>query len=353
MRFTTSFCADTTEGALSALVNQHVDKSRFCYAVSRLHTLFELYTSTSSEPLPTPGLIITAEIRTQCERYLPIAYISAAFNNLYAAALAYPPIFSSTPFHNAMSWADAFSSLPAEFQSSANPARLLETVLGDNDALLRFLCASFLPRRFYGGVGRYPGQQQYLQEWFSGRKAGPLTCLDVACGIGEDTYGLALLLSEHGFSPADITVVGWTLEPLEVWAATHLCIPHDLCRETRLKEATATLIERGYNKRISFQKRDISLPLPLSECDESSHFDLIICNGLLGGPIIHKQKELQHVLTNLTQLLGPGGRLLAANNFHGGWKQKCPPVHLRALFEENGLVTTEAGEGICGLKPDQ
>ena len=80
-------------------------------------------------------------------------------------------------------------------------------------------------------------------------------------------------------------------------------------------------------------------------------YDLIICNGLLGGPLIHKQHELARAVENMSGLLAPGGILLAADNFHEGWKQKCPQAELRASFRTYGLQLVESGEGICGLKP--
>ncbi|HXE97195.1 MAG TPA: hypothetical protein VN642_12350 [Dongiaceae bacterium] len=340
--------ADTPDSLLSPDLN----KDRFQTAIRRLRTHFDIYAGTCTVPLPAPGLIVTPEIRTQCERYLQIADITAVFNHLYSAALTYPPILSSTPFHSAMSWADAFAALPAQFQFSTNPACLLEALLEDRALLTAFLFASFLPGRFYGGIGRYPGQRQFIREWLKSRQGRMLRCLDAACGTGEDTYGLALLLSKEGFSPEEILVEGWTLEPLEVWAATRRRFPNDRRRETGLREATAALYQRGYGSRISFRCVDLT-EIPPGEADGGGQFDLILCNGLLGGPIIHQKEQLGQAVVSLAQLLAPGGILLAADNFHGGWKQKCPQAELRALFEENGMNVVETGEGFGGLKPDQ
>jgi len=344
----------TGHAGLEALLAS-IDENRFQSSVRRLHSLFQIYASTSPEPLPAPGLIITPEIRAQCERYLPIAEVSAIFNRLYSAALTYSPIFSSTPFHNSFSWADTFASLPHSFQTSANPARLIEALLRDGDLMTRFLFASFLPERFYGGIGRYPRQCMFIREWLKARGAGSLNCLDAACGTGEETYGLALLLSELCFSPDDIRIEGWTLEPLEVWAATHSCLPHDPKRETVLKNATSSLLQRGFDRSISFSCRDVMAPDSTARFarngGQSNLFDLIICNGLLGGPIIHAKGPLNRAVANLVSLLAPGGILLAADNFHGGWKQKCPQEKLRALFETGGLKYVEISEGIGGLKP--
>ena len=351
-----------TEGesaALDTLLTIDINKNRFQSALRRLHTLFRVYACTCPVPLPAPGLIVTPEIRTQCERYLPISEVAAAFNHLYSAALTYPPIFSSTPFHNSLSWADTFSALPVQFQFSANPARLLESLLDDSRLLTRFLFVSLLPGRFYGGIGRYPRQQKFVREWLTTRKGRTLYCLDAACGTGEETYGLALLLSEQGFSPEAIRIDGWTLEPLEVWAATYLLFPHDRRREALLRGATFALFQRGYGRRISFRCQDIlksptQSPLFRETVDrqagENRPFDLILCNGLLGGPIIHEKVQLNRAVGNLSQLLAPGGILLAADNFHGGWKQKCPQTELRASFETCGLKYVEPGEGIGGIK---
>ena len=346
---------------LAGLLAADIHENRFRCSIQRLQRRFEIYASICPEPVISPKLIVTPEIRIQSELYLPIADIAAVFNCLYSAALAYPPILSSTPFHNAMSWADTFAELPPYLQFSANPALLLEKLLTDRELLIEFLFASFLPRRFYGGLGRYPEQQKFVWEWLKTVKPGTLHCLDAACGTGEETYGLSLLLSEGGFSPEEIRIEGWTLEPLEVWAAVHRRLPHDRRREAQLRESTAALFRCGYDRCISFVCRDIltspSPPLHFPEnrgegAGGKKWFDLILCNGLLGGPIIHEKGLLDRAVGNLAQLLSPGGILLAADHFHGGWKQKCPQDELRASFETHGLKYIYTGEGIGGLKPD-
>jgi SAM-dependent methyltransferase len=338
--------------ALGNLLAADIDTHRFRNAIRFLHRCFESYVSTCPVPFISPGLIVTPEIRVQSELYLPISDIAAVFHRLYSAALTYPPMLSSTPFHNALSWADTFVELPPCLQFSVNPALLLERLLIDRDLLTDFLLDSFLPQRFCGGLGRYPEQQKFIREWLATRRTRTLHCLDAACGTGEETYGLALLLSDHGFAPEEIRINGWTLEPLEVWAATHRRLPHDTYRESLLREAASVPVQRGYDRCISFSCQDIlSSPQP-STCGENSLFDLILCNGLLGGPIIHEKEALDRAAGHLAALLSPGGILLAADHFHGGWKQKCPQSDLRALFESHGFRYVDAGEGVGGLKPD-
>lgn len=341
----------TDESASLCVLLTTVNADHFRNRIRHLHTRFNVYATTCPVPLPAPWLVVTPEIRAQCERYLPIAEISAAFYYLYRAALASPPILSSTPFYNSLSWADTFALLPTEFQFSPNPALLLEAVLSNDHLLIRFLFSSFLPERFYGGIGRYPGQAEFIKEWLTFRKRSPLNCLDAACGTGEETFGLGLILAEHGFSSGEITIQGWTVEPLEVWAANHRRFPHNHRREELLRKATAALFSEGFGSSISFSCQNILTVSAPERRARNGAFDLILCNGLLGGPIIHEKSTLELAVSRLTHHLAPGGMLLAADAFHGGWKQKCPQSELRALFTKYGLKTCDAGEGIGGLKP--
>jgi len=341
-----SLAAGDASANLRNLLADGIDASRFESAIRRLQKNFDSYYSTCPAPFIAPGLFVTPEIRLQSELYLPIDQINQAFNSLYRAALRYFPILSSTIFHNSLSWADVFMELPPRLQLQVNPAYLLERLITNRELLTEFLFASFLPGRFYGGFGRYQKQLAFICDEFTGRKGSRLRCLDAACGTGEDSYGMANLFVEYGFDAELLRIEGWTIEPLEVWAAAHCCFPYDNLREARFQAETARLFERGYDSSIRFSCVDLKCP------PASDPFDLILCNGLLGGPIVNQLPELKLVIGNLASLLAPGGILLAADTFHDGWKQKCPQLLLRALFETYGLKTFQAGEGICGLKPD-
>lgn len=364
--------------SLGRLIAAGIDADLFPTAIKRLHNRFNTYAATCPAPYIAPGLIVTPEIRRQSELYLPVAEITGIFNRLYRHALTYPPVLSSTPFHSALSWADVFVSLPPRFQFSTNPARLMEALLSDQDLLTEFLFASFLPRRFYGGFSRYPGQMAYIRKWIGTRRKdgnmGRVRCLDAACGAGEDSYGLANLLMAAGLAPEEIQIGGWTLEPLEVWAAAQRSFPHDRQREAAFRRETSLLLERGYRSSLSFRCADLT-KIPINPSDtlpplerggaggskqvkilpnvspyDVGLFDLILCNGLLGGPIIHEIEKLEQVVGNLARLLAPGGILVAADSFHGGWKSKCGNDDLKELFSCVELKIDDAGEGVCGLK---
>lgn len=315
-------------------------------ALNRLNNRFLVYAATSPAPLPSPGLAVTPEIRRQCELYLPLSEVARCFNRLYCSTLSYAPILSSTPFHNALSWADVYLALAPRFQSSANPARLLETLLNDRELMTEFLFASFLPRRFYGGFNRYPLQRKHLEGWLAGRDKKQLRCLDAACGTGEETYGLAALLLASGFGTDALRIEGWTLDPLEVWAAAHVCFPHDPHRESACQRELAAIFEQGADRCLVFRCADLMWGCPTAE----GEFDLILCNGLLGGPIVNQRIELELAVRNLAALLRPGGLLLAADSFHGGWKKNIPGETLGDIFKTCGLFVQEAGEGLGGLK---
>lgn len=155
---------------------------------------------------------------------------------------------------------------------------------------------------------------------------------------------LARLTTQNGFYPENVEIEGWTLEPLEVWSASKQCFPHDPNYEKLFKDEMSDI---GGIANIHFSSIDLTMP------SSAKPFDLIICNGLLGGPIIHKQYIIEKIVTNLTSLLTISGILLIADHFHGGWKQHCPQRELQAVLKNNNLCLFETGEGVGGLKLHQ
>jgi SAM-dependent methyltransferase len=335
--------------SLSTILSPRIRPELLSSHIRHLGSMFDAFTRASPPPWPAPGLAITHEIHHQSELWLPLALIRPSFERFYRTALISPPLLSSTPFSGATSWAGIVGAFPFFSGWPADPSLLLERLLADDGLRTEFLCWSFMPRRFYGnGSDRYPGQSEYISHWLGQRRerGGYLRCLDAACGDGAATYALVRLLLRQGWLPERFGVEGWTLEPLEVWSAAHVCLPHAPDRERTFREAVLPLFERGGQRNVIFRTTDLEA-IPVY----SEGFDMIICNGLLGGPIINHPRRMESIVRNLAALLRPQGLLLAADHFHGGWRKGIPREAIEELFRSCGLGVFRAGEGIGGVFP--
>lgn len=334
---------------LSRILSPRVRPELFSSDIRCLRSMFDAFTRACPPPWPAPGLAITPEIHFQSELWLPLALIRPAFGRFYRSALNRSPLLSSTPFSCQASWAGIAATFPPLSGWPVDPSQLLGRMLADDELRAEFLCWSFMPRRFYGsGSDRYPGQLAYIRHWLGQRQegGGELRCLDAACGDGAATYGLVRLLLRQGWLPERFRVEGWTLEPLEVWSAAHACLPHDPNRERTFREAVLPLCEGDRQRSMIFRVADLEA-IPASV----EGFDLIICNGLLGGPIINHPQRMESIVRNLAALLRPHGLLLAADHFHGGWRKGIPREVIGELFRSCGLGVFLAGEGIGGVVP--
>jgi SAM-dependent methyltransferase len=339
---------------LATILAPQINPLIFQDAISRLGDMFSAYVTACPPPWFAPGLVVNPEIRYQSELWLPLSRLKPVFESFYRAALTCSPILSSSPFYNAVSWADVVAGLPHFCDSSADPSDLLERLLSDAELRTQFLCWSFMPRRFYGnGSDRYAAQTDYVREWLGQRNhtAGDFRCLDAACGDGAATYGLAMLIRQLGRRPGRYAVEGWSLDPLEVWAAAHTSFPHDPSRQHDFRASVAGLFKAGAQQGMVFRAIDLE---DMHTCNAApagrAGFDLIICNGLLGGPVINSPFRLRNIVCNLSALLAPGGLLLAADHFHGGWKKNVPGEALGELFRACGLRVIAAGEGLGGVR---
>ncbi|MBL0225811.1 MAG: hypothetical protein IPQ16_09625 [Geobacteraceae bacterium] len=347
IRFAPSRDPGDADLTLATLVNPRLNPLPFAQRIQNLQRIFSVCIAGCPPPWPSPDLHITPEIAYRSEHWLPIDQLRPHFFSLYRQALMYPPVFSSTPFTQGAGWATIAAGFPCFLRRYTNPACLLQQLVVDEDLRRRFLFWSFMPDRYYGGGSdRYPGQSAVIEEWIRNRHGHGirLRCLDVASGDGANTYGVARLLVSQGWSPDRFEIEGWTLEPLEAWAAAHGRFPHDPVRESFFREETGDFFEQGCFASIRFCCVDI-----LTE-PAAAPFDLILCNGLLGGPILHRPESVRRIVSCLSRLLVPGGLLLAADHFHGGWKKNIPGETLGDAFKACGLSVAEAGEGISGAR---
>jgi chemotaxis methyl-accepting protein methylase len=316
--------------------------------IAALSERFRIYTAYYSHGLWTPGVVVTPEMRNLTEFYLPLDEILRAFDRLFYVALGFSPFLAASTIHNASAWLDALHVLQP-LVNSPDPALLLRSLMTDEGYRRRFIFVNFLPARYGGGFGRYPGQAELLRRWLAEyrlRFAGGVRCLDAACGSGEGTYELALLLMESGFAADSIHLRGVTLEPLELFAAAHCCFPHDPRRTEAFRLHTAPLRASVASEKILFTLENLTGSAPAGEMG----YDIILCNGFLGGPFLHQPLDLLEMVRRLSGRLREKGLLLAASRFHGGWKKLVPDEELREMFRVCGLRILPVAEGVAGEK---
>lgn len=316
--------------------------------IARLRERFNVYAATCPLGLWAPGLAITGEDRTTADIYLPMAELFRAFNRLLALALQYTPPAPASAVQTAATWPDALHELQPHITGS-DPAALLQRLMADQTFRTRFLFALFLPQRHGGNFNRYPEQSEYILSRLKSQaseKTRALRCLDTACATGESTYELALLLMNAGVPPDSFLVHGSTLDPLELFAAAHIYFPHDLRRQESFRRLTEPVFASGAHEKISFFTDNITR----SPFESGAGYDIILCNGLLGGPRFSESGDIEIAVAALRARLNDGGVVLAADRFHGGWKKRTPPTLLQRKFTEAGFRVQQLGVGLVAEK---
>lgn len=318
--------------------------------IDRLGERFRVYCGCYPYGLWAPGLAVEREMHILTEAYLPMAEILRVFDRFFSTALKFTPFRAASVLHNSSDWLDFLQRLQP-LLCRPDPASLLGRLMKDEEFRRRFIFANFMPVRYGGGFGRYPGQSRFLAGWLEtnrSRLAAGVYCLDAGCGSGEGTYELALLLLDNGFASEAMHVRGVTVEPLELFAAAHAFFPHALEREEEFRERVRPLFHCGAAEKISFHLEDLKC---LDSAGEKG-YDIILCNGLLGGPLLHDPEELRRTLQSLYGRLSPGGIMLAANRFHGGWKKLASDEALRDILCACGLEAVDVADGAGGVKGD-
>jgi SAM-dependent methyltransferase len=234
---------------------------------------FSDFASSSPSPLWTPGLIPSRESRYWHERYLPVREYCRNLAATLRPALPHPdwgPTCLCGPRFLAIT--DFWRALPPAFAGR---------LTWSENELLPLACALAAPSQFGTAAQRYPAQICELRNWLAQRGSGSL--LDLGCGTGEGTAELAAL----GFSPC----VGVTVEPLEAWMASQR---FPTC---------------------SFSAGDVL------QLERPDRFDIIVCNGLIGGPMLNRDAAFAVLATRLEALLAPDGLICLADRFHAGHRQ--------------------------------
>ena len=316
--------------------------------IARLGDRFRICSSTCPHGLWAPGLALTNEVRNAVENYLPMADIRNTFHRFFSVSLGYPAATTKSAIDNSPTWFDALQQLRPHV-TGCDPAALLRRLMSEESFRIGFLFALFLPKRHGGGFNRYPGQVVFLRHWLMKRaRVGidRLRCLDAACATGESTYELAMLLLENGMKSNSFMVHGSTIEPLELFAAAHIFYPHDPKRQEAFRKTTEPVFAAGADKSMLFFTEDISRLLDVERKD----YDIILCNGLLGGPEFHTTADLGAAVSALGSRLRKGGILLAADRFHGGWKKSVPTSLLHEILTKSGFRVRDIGDGLAAEK---
>ncbi|WP_129125146.1 methyltransferase domain-containing protein [Geomonas oryzae] len=314
--------------------------------IARLKERFLSYAASYPLPLWAPGLEITPEMRSMTEALFPLADPRALFEEVLRRGCRFAPLLSGTYLESSASWLDLLQRLSPQL-TCADPAPSLRRLAGGDTARTAFLFALMLPQHFGGGFDRYPRQLSWISMWMKrSRRADGIRVLDAACGSGEGTYQVAQLLLEAGMGLGS-AVHGSTLEPIELFAGAHMYFPHASGREREYRNRAGSLLAPGANApAMEFYLDRVDAP-PARE-----PYDLVLCNGLLGGPLLHDPDELASAFAGLSARVAPGGLLLAADRFHAGWRQRVPDADLIALMRAHGLTPVEVPEGIAGKKAD-
>lgn len=249
----------------------------------------------ASPPWWGRGLILNEDIRNQYEAYLPIREL------LRDLALLLTPILPhSSWLPTVLKKPDAFASVPDLW--AILPDGLAGVVSWSDAQLWPLACALASPAKFGGAVGRYPEQISFLTQWLAKRSGTSVTVIDFGCSTGQQTYEVAALLRDHDC--AGLTL-GVTLEPIEAYLA-RMSIPRSL------PLASASEKPKDSRLQIEFIAGDIAA------FAVSRPADVVLCNGLLGGPALFRDMDLVAVWRTLSRVLKPRGLLIVGSRFHLG-----------------------------------
>lgn len=317
--------------------------------IDRLSRAFVLYAASYPLPLWARGLILDNEMRGATESLFPVAAAAAVFERLLSRGCRYAPPLSSTYLHSSPTWLDLLQKLSPHIRT-ADPTPLLRELALDGEKRMRFLFALFLPQHYGGGFDRYSGQSQWIAGWLRDNEArlkGRIRILDSACGSGEGSYGVAELLVNAGYRGKGCVVDGSTLEPLELFAAAHAFFPHDERRQQAYRGRVRQLLANPERFSMQFHLEEVAAETA------RERYDLVLCNGLLGGPLLNEPEQLAAAFRGLASSVGAGGVLLAADHFHAGWRLRVPVSLLHDMMRENGLTPIEVPEGVAGRRKDR
>ncbi len=271
-------------------------------------------------PWWAPGTVASGELHYQYQRYLPVVDYLRELEGLLASSLPHP-LWVPSAVRRPEQWASLaalWDDLPEAFGG-----RLTWSV----DDLWPLACALADLEPYGSRAGRYPEQRELLGKL---QLAPGDLILDHGCGTGQGSWEIAGWLSEAG---RPLTLLGITREPLEAWMAREQRLPHHpKLPPDRIFPPPPTGLRCSF---VAGDIRTFALTAPAR---------LVVCNGLIGGPALHAEAELEGLLQRLTDSLGDGGWLLVGDRFHGGWD--ASRARFRELALQRFAIVGEAGRSL-------
>lgn len=330
------------------LVGGIIEDSRLERYCDRLCNSYHRLCTFSTQPLWSAGIVITAEMRRQSELYLPIKDLRSAFLLFARLSCRHTPFKPALEQLFRISWYDALARIWVD-GCPTDPGRVLRLAAKDESFRLTLLAAIFNPSQYGGAFQRYHGQLEFISSWLKADKPDkilPLRLLDLACGCGELCYDLAKILQANGFNPEQAKIEGLTVEPLELVAAANCWFPHDRSRESSFRKSCTPLLEYVSDRMISFISGDI-----LRTDFPPENYDLVVCNGLVGGPILNDPKDIERLGGLVSRILRKNGIFLLSDRFHAGWRRKIPFELIASMLDQQSLRQLACRDGLAFIKP--
>lgn len=191
----------------------------------------------------------------------------------------------------------------------------LRTHPGEAGALLQDLLISVT--NFFRDREVFETLERYIPELFRNKtQADTVRVWSPACATGEETYSLAMLLTEHARtldSPPSLQVFGCDLDEAAIQLARAGQYPEAIAadvseerlRKFFVKDAKGYRVRRELREMVLFAAHDLLKDAPFSR------MDLISCRNLL---IYLNREAQQRVLDTLHFALKPGGFLLLGSS---------------------------------------
>ncbi len=288
----------------------------------------------ASPPWWTPDLVLTPDIHAEYERFLPI---NEFIDDLQVQLLA---VLSGSAYLPQCLNVTDYMSLPDFWRQL--PEWLTGRLLWSSEELFAVACALASPASHGAQSGRYPEQIEFLVDWLRHNSCDTIRVLDYGCGTGQGTYELAHALK---LPEKKTAIVGITIEYLEAWMASGRVLPH-LSHSPLPPQQQYPDYTPAENMDLAFVSGNVFTFLV------KQPIDIIVCNGLLGGPYLPLQmKDATVIWKKFQTQLSPGGLLVIGDHFHAGFREQIEGFIKQGIDHLGWKVLLQQDATIILLRP--